>query len=452
LRRDQHDLPLHAANGTAVSRLDQAVDSLLHFRADVGERVEDALAEDPGLPVANALRVYLGVLSTDPLRAARAGERFHPYHRSVRHNELTPRERGHLDAASRLLDGDLKGAAALLTAVSQADPRDAVALAVGHQLDYLTGDATLLRDRVGGALMSWSTADPHYANLLGMYAFGLEECGHWDLAEETGLHALDLDRGDVWGIHAVAHSYEMRGRFVDGVRLLDERRCDWDVGTLLQVHVWWHYCLYLLEAGQVEQALRIYDAQLRPGESSNVNVLEVLNAAALLWRLYLEGVRPTSRWRELAELWPPLMGTAFHAFNDMHAVMSYVGAGDHAAAARLIEARLRFVADAPGHVTNAAMTARVGLPVCQALLAFGRDRWADAVDLLWPVRHRVHEFGGSHAQRDVVHRTLIEAALRAGRADQARRLISERTAIRPDSPYNRLKRQQLDPVRFAGGR
>ena len=34
---------------------------------------------------------------------------------------------------------------------------------------------------------------------------------------------------------------------------------------------------------------------------------------------------------------------------------------------------------------------------------------------LLPIRTRVHEFGGSHAQRDAVERTLLEAAIRAGR-------------------------------------
>ena len=30
-----------------------------------------------------------------------------------------------------------------------------------------------------------------------------------------------------------------------------------------------------------------------------------------------------------------------------------------------------------------------------------------------PVRYRANLFGGSHAQRDIIHRMLIEAALRA---------------------------------------
>jgi hypothetical protein len=44
-------------------------------------------------------------------------------------------------------------------------------------------------------------------------------------------------------------------------------------------------------------------------------------------------------------------------------------------------------------------------------------------------------FGGSHAQRDVITLTLIEAALRGRQLTLARALLSERTALKPESPF-----------------
>jgi hypothetical protein len=55
----------------------------------------------------------------------------------------------------------------------------------------------------------------------------------------------------------------------------------------------------------------------------------------------------------------------------------------------------------------------------------------------------VHEFGGSHAQRDAVERTLLEAAIRAGQADLASALVSERLANRECSTYAWSKRALL---------
>jgi tetratricopeptide (TPR) repeat protein len=438
MRQDQHGISVHAATAAAVEELDGAVDSLLHFRLDVGERSERAITEDPLQPTANAMRVYLAVLSTDPQYVPAVATKFAEFRRRV--GDLTDGERRHVEAAAKLLDGDLHTAGALLADLVAEQPRDALALAVGHQIDYLTGNATSLRDRIGGALPAWSTADPHYANLLGMYAFGLEECGHWELAEQTGLRSMELDAADVWSIHAVGHTHEMRASYDDGIAMLDRRRANWDQGNLLRVHIWWHYCLFLLEAGRYREALDLYDERLAPTDESTIT--EAVNAASLMWRLHLLGENVGDRWAKLAATWPPRMTIPFNAFNDMHAVMSYVGAGEDNLAADLVADRRRYAAEA-GPATNIATTARVGLPICEALLAFGRGRYEEAVDLLWPIRRYVHEFGGSHAQRDVMQRTLVEAAIRAGRTAQARTLVGERISVRPDSPYNQLKMRQL---------
>ncbi len=82
------------------------------------------------------------------------------------------------------------------------------------------------------------------------------------------------------------------------------------------------------------------------------------------------------------------------------------------------------------------MSREVGLPVARALAAFGRGRYEVAIDELLPVRAHVNRFGGSHAQRDVVHLTLVEAALRGGRASLARALAAERIGVKPSSPFN----------------
>src|SRR4030095_1330722 len=73
-------------------------------------------------------------------------------------------------------------------------------------------------------------------------------------------------------------------------------------------------------------------------------------------------------------------------------------------------------------VINAELTRDVGLPIARALRAFGRWDYATTIALLESVRLIAHRFGGSHAQRDVLHLTLTEAALRGGRANYARAL------------------------------
>jgi tetratricopeptide (TPR) repeat protein len=443
MHTDRHGLELTVANAAAVERYDRALHELLHFRAEVIEEARHSVEEDPGFPMGNVLRAYLRLLTTEADDAAAAREWWPGFLEQAAGMRLTSREAGHVEAVSVWLDGDMQGAGDRLRLVSQAHPRDALALAVGHQIDFFTADATALRDRIGASLTAWSEDDPHYGTVLGMYAFGLEESGHYDRSEEVGRRAVELDAKDVWGIHSVVHTFEMQGRFGDGIRYFDDRRGDWSTGNFFTVHNWWHYCLYLLEAGEVNRALEIYDAVLHNEQSEGV-ALEMLDAAALLWRLYLEGVEQPERWAALADAWAPKMDVPFYSFNDMHAVMSYVGSGRIAAAERLIADRERYVGEEhPPSVTNHRMTAQVGLPVCKAILAFGQERYAEAVELLYPIRYRLREFGGSHAQRDAVQRTLLEAALRAGRLELARALVSERIGLKPHSPYNWLKHAQL---------
>lgn len=442
MHTDQHGNRLTVAGDAVVAQYDRAVSELLHFRAAFVDAAGAAVAEDPTFALGHVLGAYLSLMSTEAADAATARAAFAASGVEDRVADLLPRERQHVAVARTWLDGDMHAAGALLHDLTRTHPRDALALFVGHQIDFFTGDATTLRDRVGGALSAWTEDDAHRGPVLGMYAFGLEESGHYDRSEDVGLAALALDRHDVWGVHAVVHTYEMQGRFGEGVRFFDDRLDDWSGGNFLNVHNWWHYALYALEAGDTARALSIYDAVLHHAESPGV-ALEMLDAAAPLWRLHLDGNDQSERWAVLADAWEPKAGEAFYAFNDAHAVMAFVGAGRFAAARRLVADRERWAAvDRPGS-SNLRMTREVGLPVVRALLAFGAGRYGEVVEELMPIRNRVNRFGGSHAQRDAVQRTLLEAALRSGRTDLARALVSERIAVRPCSPYNWLKQADV---------
>jgi hypothetical protein len=159
-----------------------------------------------------------------------------------------------------------------------------------------------------------------------------------------------------------------------------------------------------------------------------------------LWRLKLEGYSELERFKAVASRWLHKTEPAFYAFNDMHMTMAFVGAGLELEAQNLIESREQWLKSSPNsRMNNVAMTREIGLPVCKAILEFGRGNYAGVIEHLFPIRRRIHEFGGSHAQRDAVLKTLIEAALRGGRFDLARAILSERISVRPRSPYNWLK-------------
>lgn len=124
-----------------------------------------------------------------------------------------------------------------------------------------------------------------------------------------------------------------------------------------------------------------------------------------------------------------------YAFNDVHAVMAFVGAGQRDLALAVIETQQEAIAR-PGD--NATFTSEVGLAVAQALLSFGDGDYAQAARLLRSVRSVAHRFGGSHAQRDVINLTLIEAAIRSDDGRLASALADERADRRHESPLSQL--------------
>jgi tetratricopeptide (TPR) repeat protein len=430
-------------SGEAVAAYDQAVDHLLRFQPEVADAIAAITAADPGCVMGRVFGAYLSLMSTEARAVADAREALGPFAiEDGADQELQPRERAHLAAARRWADGDMAGAGQLLGDISVQYPADLLALSVGHQIDFFRGDAVTLRDRIGRALSAWDRADPRSGYLYGMYAFGLEECNQYDLSAEAGQRAVETNPDDVWGIHAVVHTFEMRGQIPDGVRFMRARQQNWTQGNFLNVHNAWHFALYLLQAGDVDGALAVYDTFLHHAGSDDV-ALELLDASALLWRLQLEGVSAGDRWQPLAVAWARLLAPGFYPFNDMHAIMAFLGNSELDRAREVVAALDRVVSDGDRATTGWAMTSSVGLPVCRSLVHFATGEYEQVLAALWPIRTRIHEFGGSHAQRDAVERTLLEAAIRAGRTDLANALVSERLAVREGSTYAWSKRAFL---------
>ena len=424
----------------AATWYDRALDHLVRFQSEVVDAAAAAAAADPGCVMARLFCAYLALMSTEESATAGAVEALDGVGADAA--GLLPRERAHLAAAETWIAGDMTRAGRLLGEITVDYPRDLLALAVGHQIDFFTGDAVNLRDRIGRALGGWRDDDPQLGFVHGMYAFGLEESNLYGQSEEVGRAAVERNRDDVWGIHAVVHTYEMTGRVPAGVRFMRRREADWQSGNFLNVHNSWHYALYLLQAGDTDGALAVYDRMIRHPGSADV-ALELLDASALLWRMHLEGTSVGDRWQPLAAAWGRILAPGFYPFNDMHAAMSFIGNGELDRAEGLVRALDEVVARRVDVSSGWRMTAEIGLPVCRGLAAFARGEYDAVVADLLPIRTRVHHFGGSHAQRDAVERTLLDAAIRAGRHELAAALVSERLSMRECNTYAWSKRAWL---------
>ena len=430
---DKRDVPVSTTNQAALDKFEAALAELQTYRGDPVATIDEALATDPDFVLGHCFKAQLFLLATERKLVPTIAESVAAAEALA--DRANDRERGHVAAARAWLDGNFTRAIAHWEDVLLEHPRDILALQVAHVGDFFTGNAANLRDRVARVLPAWSDDVPGYGYVLGMHAFGLEECGDYGRAEAAGTEAVSRDPRDAWAIHAVTHVLEMQGRLDDGILWLTSREDDWAPDTFFAVHNWWHLALYHLDQGDIDRVLALYDKPIR-GERSDV-VLDMLDASALLWRLHLMGIDVGDRWRELADAWEPLAEDAYYAFNDMHAAMAFVGDGRDGAGAKALAAQQRLLAAANGTAgDNVMMTRDVGYPACQAIAAFGRGDHGAAVEALLPIRYHAQRFGGSHAQRDVMAQTLIEAALRDRQFSLARALLAERTALRSTSPHS----------------
>lgn len=426
---DQHGLE---TSGTCSQSLDLYAEALRAFnsyRGDPVAIVDRAIDAEPDFAMGHVLRGHLHLSLWERSVVPEVEKTVRRLKELA--SRCNDREHRHTHALELWARGDWDGARLALERLSAEYPRDLLALQVGHLCDFFHGDRDNLRGRIVRALPHWTKGDPGYPFLLGMLAFGQEECGSYGNAEETGRHALQLEAEDCWAHHAVTHVLEMQCRQAEGVAFMESRRKNWaqpDNGFMF--HNWWHNALFHLDQGDDEGALRIYDQGVRSEPSGEQQVL--LDAASLLWRLYLQGLDVGDRWCELVALYEKDEEAGFYAFNDVHAMMAFAATGQEIAAKERLDAIEVAVG---GNTTNAMMSRLVGLALARAIHAFGKGDYAGSVDALLPLRNRAHVFGGSHAQRDVVHRTLIEAALRAGDGNLARALTQERGALRPECPF-----------------
>lgn len=428
---DRRGLPLSNATTACAEALDTALDEALAFQGDPVARIDAVLAEHPDFVMGHVFRVGM-------LTQAMETRIYRTMVDSVEKAEAlwdraNDRERAHIRAIRAWIEGDFHGAVQRWEAGLVQHPHDLLALALVHLTDVLLGDIAGQRDCVARVFPLWDESMPGFEFVLGFYSFGLEENGAYSRAEESGRQALALRPDHPYAIHAVAHVMEMQGRQLGGVHFMTSRRDIWAESNFRN-HLWWHLSLFLLDLGRVDEVLNIYDNSLRGSGAGGGEKYEELDSAALLWRLNLVGVDVGRRWTDLADKWEPSTADTLYAFNDVHAMMAFAGDRRTEAQERLLTANERYLEHAGD--ANAAMSREIGLPFCRALQSFAAGDYRACVDRLLPVRYMNHRLGGSHAQRDIIAWTLVEAALRSGDGNLALALANERCQLKPSSPQN----------------
>ncbi|MEQ2310819.1 Tetratricopeptide repeat protein 38 [Ameca splendens] len=360
--------------------------------------------------------------------------------------DISPREKLHVKAVELFSHGNYPKACEVWEEILLDHPTDMLALKFAHDTYFYMGAQLPMRDSVARVLPHWKPHMPLFSYLKGQYSFGLLETRFYDQALKVAMEGLTLTPDDAWSIHSVAHVYEMKAEVDKGLNFMESREKDWQGSDMLASHNYWHWALYFIEREQYEAALQIYDSQVFKRSKASGAMLDIVDACSMLCRLEMEGVCVKDRWRELLQITQPHTDDHVTLFNDLHFLMVSLGANETGASQRLLEG-LQELAKEPGDNQQHHLARTVGIPMCQAMMEYNQGNYSQAVALLYPLRYRMVDIGGSDAQRDLFNQLLIHAAIKSENKQHqklGRCLVVERDAVRPNSPLtHRLMQKAL---------
>ena len=417
---DNQGLALSSKNAEAVAVYNRAVAELLDYRMSAMPTLKQCLELDSDFCMAHCLRGYMLMMLNTAKMHGPAAKEYAEVKRLV--GSANDRERMHAMALGWWVDGDLPRLCAQWEAIVTKYPLDIVALRLHHFVSFWMGRTQQLITLPASAKPAWNSGIPNYGNVLGMMAFGLEEMGCYAEAETHGREAVELNGNDLWAIHSVAHVLEMQGRHKDGLKWLDYPSDVWADRNPFRGHVWWHRGLFLIADQRLDEAMKFYDDVIY--DTTSTYFLDLQNAVAFLSRLEFAGKNVGPRWEVLAGHASAMKGDHELVFTDLNNVIALGHARKFDAARDYIASMKTRIDEKDNYV--AQVLRRVGVPICEGLLAYEEGQYEKALETLTLYKPLLIEVGASPAQRDLVSLFALDAAKRGGKSETLQHLQWER--------------------------
>ncbi|MFO7757624.1 MAG: tetratricopeptide repeat protein [Roseovarius sp.] len=447
MRNDQFGYEIPVSNRAAAEGWDQMVLEFLAHAATTPEHLGTVLTEAPDFVMAHAAKGLFCLMLGRAEMHDTAREAYAAACLAAKQGAPTPREMGYVRALGAWLDGRPSDCVEALEEVLARWPEDALAMKISHATRFILGDRHGMRHSVEALLPAYDAQNPARGYLLGCHAFALEETGEYTRAETAGRMALSLASDDAWGLHAVAHVFDMTANARAGIDWLQGREHAWAHCNNFRYHVWWHKALLHLDQNRIAEVFDLYDTEIRRDRTDDFR--DISNATSLLMRLELEGHDVGRRWEELADVCERRTEDACLIFADLHYLMALVGGNRDAATARMM-ARLQRDARRTDMTEMQARMAHPGLSAATGLEAFGEGDYRTAFLNLGQARQSMQSIGGSHAQRDVFERLTIDAGIRSGFLDEAEKILHERSGQRAGT-LDSYAANRLDLISAARG-
>jgi len=418
---DRYGLDLSTQSATARDAYVEACDLVLSANPGPGAAFDLAIAADPGFALAYAGKARVQQVGSDPVGARAtfaAGQAVA--------GGISAREASHMAFHGLLLSGPPDAATEAAKAHLRDWPRDAIVLSPCSSVFGLIGFSGRPGREAEQVALLDSLADAYGDDwwFNAQHAFALVETGQRDAARAKIERAVEQNPRNANATHIRAHVHYEDGEPDAARAYLSEWLKTYSPDGPLHGHLSWHLALTELEAGNPDEAFRLYQTAFAPPVAKGgFPLIPMVDAVSFLWRAELAGApRDPARWQALHDFAHKMFPRAAIAYADTHIALADAVTGDGAA----LEARLRDMAELE---SNGRLPSGPLVPaLAKGFAAFNRQDYDGAIAAIEPVFADHERIGGSRAQRDLVDFTLLKAYVMSGRLDDVSRMLRDRRA------------------------
>eukprot|EP00731_Ephydatia_muelleri_P026049 Em0018g149a len=372
-------LPMTCANDAALVQYDKALYALTTLDLNMLHYANRALELDRSMVLVSCLLGF--TWSSQPKPPTDPAVAPHLEALKTAGPRTTDREKAHIRAVIAYAHRNIPGAVDEWMDILIHHPRDILAIHLLFVCCIAIGELEKMRDSLARVQPWWTEDMALYPHIFSFYAFALVQNSEFQRAEEMARKVLAMDRSVGWAYHTLCHVIEESQDAQTGVHFLTSTRPLW-LNSILGGHIVWHLALYYLDLGDTSSVLKEFDSVLYD-KTCFGNPSGLVDAASLLWRLNIMGVDPgEKRWEKVFDGFSKHRSDHTTSWYDVHVFMSLSHGKVSETCARMVIAErmleaLRDNAKTNASATDAKIVATLGVPVCTALLAFGKEQYDD---------------------------------------------------------------------------
>ncbi|BDI19327.1 tetratricopeptide repeat protein 38 family protein [Nostoc cf. commune SO-36] len=401
--KDAQGLIVTTDSANAKAAINRFIDQMLGYGKDAETAISQAIAADPTCALAHAYAAAYYLTQEN----RKAWQVALPYLQTAKQycTKVTAREKLYVQAILAWANQEIDVAIATHEEIANQFPRDLISVQQGQYHYFYTGNKEKLLEIAQKVLPS----NPQQHYLYGMVAFGLEQCHQLKAAEKTARQAIALNRYDPWAHHALAHVMETQGRVDEGIAWMESFADTWEnCNSMLYTHNWWHIALYYLQLRNYQKVLKLYDTHIWE-RANKQSPKDQVGAISLLLRLELHGVNVENRWQGISPYLYSRIDEHALPFQDLHYVYALAKAGHHDWVNQMLQSMQYHTLSINPFLRRSWV--ELAIPAARGMVAHAKGDFNTTVVELKPVLPRLHEIGGSHAQRVLFGQVYQDAVL-----------------------------------------